>query len=196
MEPESWEISSQWWLQTQEKNWKDAIAPKKLYTPHGGAEQWRISHIFWKFTSGMTLFIIYKIWKSILVYLVKYSYENRVNHDSTSSESVNQMESWLFLDFMVRKSSVIEELLSSVTKFLLNWMDAYFFLDHSFDSFNWVRRVNIKADGCSEVGFHKMQHLTSKFVYSWCGKRFKLSFKILFLIRTIKKIFYYLDKKL
>ena len=72
------------------------------------------------------------------------------------------MKSWLFLDIVVRKRSAVFELLSSEDKSLLIWGNSFFVLDLSFNSLNWVRRLNIESDGFSGQSFDEDLHSTSE----------------------------------
>ena len=80
----------------------------------------------------------------------------------TSSKSENQVESWLFLNVVVWKSSSIFKLLSSENESLLIWWDSFFILDFSFNIFNGVCWFNIKSDGFSSKSFDEDLHTSSK----------------------------------
>jgi len=72
------------------------------------------------------------------------------------------MESWLFLDVVVWKSSSILKLFSSKDKSLLIWWDTFFILDFCFYIFNGICWLNIKSDGFSSKGLDEDLHTSSK----------------------------------
>ena len=80
----------------------------------------------------------------------------------SSSQSKNQMESWLLLDVVVTEGSSILELLSSEDESLLIGRDTFLILDLGLDVFNGVRWLNIKSDGLSSEGLHEDLHSTSE----------------------------------
>jgi len=72
------------------------------------------------------------------------------------------MESWLFLDVVVWKSSSILKLFSSKDKSLLIWWDTFFILDFCFYIFNGICWLNIKSDGFSSKSLNEDLHTSSK----------------------------------
>ena len=77
----------------------------------------------------------------------------------TSSKSENEMESGLFLDVVVRKSSSILELLSGEDESLLIWWDTFLILDLGLDVFDGISWLNIEGDGLSSKGLDENLHL-------------------------------------
>ena len=77
----------------------------------------------------------------------------------TSSESENKMESGLFLDVVVGKSSSILELLSGEDESLLIWWDTFLVLDLGLDVLDGVSWLNIQGDGLSSEGLDENLHL-------------------------------------
>ena len=77
----------------------------------------------------------------------------------TSSKSENEMESGLFLDVVVRKSSSILELLSGEDESLLIWWDTFLVLDLGLDVFDGISWLNIEGDGLSSKGLDENLHL-------------------------------------
>ena len=69
------------------------------------------------------------------------------------------MESGLFLDIVVAKSSAILKLLSCKDESLLVWRDAFLVLDLGLDIFNGVSWLDIKGDGLSGESFDEDLHL-------------------------------------
>ena len=80
----------------------------------------------------------------------------------TSSKSEDQVESGLFLNIVVWKSSSIFKLLSSKDKSLLIWWNTFLILDFSFDILNGVCWFNIKGDGFTCEGLDEDLHTSSK----------------------------------
>jgi len=80
----------------------------------------------------------------------------------TSSKSEDQVESGLFLNIVVWKSSSIFKLLSSKDKSLLIWWNTFLILDFSFDILNGVCWFNIKGDGFTSEGLDEDLHTSSK----------------------------------
>jgi len=65
----------------------------------------------------------------------------------TASQSQDEMQSRLFLDVVVGKSSTVLELFSSKDESLLIRRDAFLVLDFSLDVFDRVGRFNFKRNG-------------------------------------------------
>jgi len=88
----------------------------------------------------------------------------------TSSKSENQVEGWLLLDVVVRKSSAIFKLLTSEDESLLIWWDTFFVLDLSFNVFNGISWLNIKSNSftceCLYENLHFVFWLLESF-YLW-----------------------------
>ena len=80
----------------------------------------------------------------------------------TSSKSEDQVESGLFLNIVVWKSSSIFKLLSSKDKSLLIWWNTFLILDFSFDILNGVCWFNIKGDGFTSECLDEDLHTSSK----------------------------------
>ena len=80
----------------------------------------------------------------------------------TTSESEDEMKSWLFLDVVIREGSSIFELLSGEDKSLLIWGNSFLVLDLCFDVLNGVCWLDIEGDGLSSKSFDEDLHTTSK----------------------------------
>ena len=72
------------------------------------------------------------------------------------------MESGLLLDVVVRKSSVILELLSSEDKSLLIRWNTLLVLDLGFDVVNCVCWLDIESDSLSSKGLNEDLHSSSE----------------------------------
>ena len=68
------------------------------------------------------------------------------------------MESGLFLDVVVSKSSSVLELLSGEDESLLIWWDSLLVLDLSLDVLNRVGWFDIKSDGLTGESFDENLH--------------------------------------
>jgi len=79
-----------------------------------------------------------------------------------TSESQDEMEGWLFLDVVVRKSSAILKLLSGEDESLLIWGNTFLVLDFGFDILNGVGGFDIQSDSLSSEGLDKDLHATSE----------------------------------
>jgi len=80
----------------------------------------------------------------------------------STSESEDQVESGLFLDVVVGKSSSILELFSGEDESLLVWWDTFLVLDLGLDIFNAVSWLNIEGDGLSGKSLDEDLHTTSQ----------------------------------
>ena len=89
-------------------------------------------------------------------------YYHLSNISLTSSESKNQVKSWLFLNVVVWKSSSVFKLLTSEDESLLIWWDTFLILNLGFNIFNWISWLNIEGNGFSSQSLDKDLHTTSK----------------------------------
>jgi len=80
----------------------------------------------------------------------------------TTSETEDQMESGLFLDIVVGKSSSILKLFTSKDESLLVRRDTFLVLDFGFDVLDGIRRLNIKSDSFTSQGLDEDLHSTSE----------------------------------
>ena len=79
-----------------------------------------------------------------------------------TSESQHEMQSWLFLDVVVRQGSAVLKLLSSENESLLIGWDAFLVLDlglHVFDGVGWL---NVEGDGLASQSLHEDLHTSSQ----------------------------------
>jgi len=72
------------------------------------------------------------------------------------------MESRLFLNIVVRKSTAVFELLASKDESLLVWWDTFLVLDLGLDILDGVRSFDLKSDGFASEGLDKDLHATTK----------------------------------
>jgi len=72
------------------------------------------------------------------------------------------MESWLFLDVVVRKGSAILKLLSGEYESLLVWWNTFLVLDFGFDILDGIGGLDVQSDGLSSEGLDKNLHTTSE----------------------------------
>merc|ERR1711962_771591 len=76
------------------------------------------------------------------------------------------MQSRLFLDIVVRKSSTIFQLLSSKNQTLLIWRNTFLILNLSFDIVNGITWLNLKGDDLTSQCFYKDLHISSLYLIS------------------------------
>jgi len=72
------------------------------------------------------------------------------------------MESRLFLNVVVRKSSAILKLLAGKDESLLVWRDTFLVLDLGFDILDGVRSLDLKSDGFAGESLDKDLHATTE----------------------------------
>merc|ERR1712004_428186 len=77
----------------------------------------------------------------------------------TASKSEDEMESRLFLDVVIRKSSAVFELLASEDKSLLVWGNSFLVLDLGLDVLDGIGSLNLKGDGLARKGLDKDLHV-------------------------------------
>ena len=92
---------------------------------------------------------------------MKIDFEN-YHASLTTTESQNQMESWLFLDVVVREGSAILKLLSGKDQSLLIWRDSFLVLNLGFDVLNGVSGFNIQSDCLSSESLDEDLHTSSE----------------------------------
>merc|ERR1712131_200761 len=80
----------------------------------------------------------------------------------SSPETENQMKSGLLLDVVVRKSSTIFQLFSSIDQPLLIWWDSFLVLNLGLHILNGVRRLNFQSDSLSSESLDKDLHSSSE----------------------------------